>query len=397
MAGGVAHDRVEAEGGADLVGALPGHLVEERGRWFDPRGIQFRDLPGIVEDAGKLDGVLLPFVVIESQAGEAGDSVYLRQSQGIGHGKMLARIIRERARILLDLLAFRLGRDYDPRTMTSQPVRHAAVAGEWYPAKPERLTSAVDGYLNSVTTPLVGGTVHGLVAPHAGLMYSGPVAAWAYRALEGRDIDLVVLVGPSHRVGFDGVALWGRGLFETPLGPLTIASDVADALLRATPVIREDARPHQLEHSLEMQLPFVRRLLPDARIVPLLMGYQDRESILELSGALGRTLRGHRALLIASSDLSHYLDRRSASAMDARVIDCVERFDAPSLLSLLQRDPSHACGGGPMVSVMLACRELGATGARVLRYADSGDVSGDTQAVVGYMAAAFGQFDEASC
>ena len=269
------------------------------------------------------------------------------------------------------------------------------MAGEWYPAAPSQLVAAVDRYLGDVSEPLSTGTLTGLVAPHAGLVYSGPVAAWAYRALAGRPIDVVVLIGPSHRYGFDGVAAYTSGRWETPLGACEIDHDLAAALLAATPVVRDEPRPHVPEHSLEMQLPFLRHLQPSAKLLPLLMGYQDRRTIVDLGEALGRVLEGKRALLVASSDLSHYLDRRSASAMDHAVIDRVQHFDAAGLLSTLEKEPSHACGGGPIVSVMLACRALGATDARVLRYDDSGTVSGDTHAVVGYMAAAFGQFGEA--
>ena len=130
--------------------------------------------------------------------------------------------------------------------------------------------------------------VFGLVVPHAGLMYSGPVAAWAYRAVQGADIDVVVLVGPSHRVGFEGVALYPKGAFSTPLGPIPIDADVADAIRAAAPVVHDDVAAHAPEHSLEMQLPFLRRVLPDTPIVPLLMGYQSSETIDSLGGRPGR-------------------------------------------------------------------------------------------------------------
>ena len=273
--------------------------------------------------------------------------------------------------------------------MTQQPVRRAAKAGSWYPGRPEALAAEVDRYLSAVPdTPALGGIV-GLVAPHAGLMYSGPVAAWGYRAVQGVPYDVAVIVGPSHLVGFDGVAVYSRGAFDTPLGPILIAEDVADAVLAATPIAREDAAVHGAEHSLELQLPFLRRVLPDTPIVPLMMGTQSSATITALGDGLASALAGRRALLIASSDLSHYLDARVAAAVDRTVLDCVERFDSDGLQSALRAKPDHACGGGPIVSVMRAARALGARTGRVLRYADSGDVSGDKTAVVGYMAAAF--------
>jgi hypothetical protein len=251
------------------------------------------------------------------------------------------------------------------------------------------LAAEVDRYLSAVSETPPAGSVVGLVAPHAGLVYSGPVAAWAYRAVQGGVYDVAVIVGPSHRAGFNGVAVYPRGAFETPLGTIPVAEDVAAAILAATPVAREDTAVHGAEHSLEMQLPFLRRVLPTTPVVPIMMGYQVRETILALGDALAAALAGRRALVIASSDLSHYLDARAAAAMDGEVLECVRRFDPEGLMRTLGEQPDHACGGGPIVSVMCAARALGAREGRVLRYADSGDVSGDKSAVVGYMAAAF--------
>ena len=247
----------------------------------------------------------------------------------------------------------------------------------------------VDRYLSAVSDAPAVGCVVGLVAPHAGLMYSGPVAAWAYRAVQGGSYDVAVLVGPSHVAGFEGVAVYPRGAFDTPFGPISIAEDVADAILAATPVARENTAVHGAEHSLELQLPFLRRVLPGTPIVPLMMGTQSSATIAALADGLASALASRRALLIASSDLSHYLDARVAAAMDRTVLDCVDRFDPDGLQDALRAKPDHACGGGPIVSVMRAARALGAHTGRVLRYADSGDVSGDKTAVVGYMAAAF--------
>jgi AmmeMemoRadiSam system protein B len=276
--------------------------------------------------------------------------------------------------------------------MTSQPVRRAAVAGSWYPGDAARLSAEVDLYLSQVPDAVPVGAVHAVVAPHAGLIYSGPVAAWAYRAVRGGPFDVVVLVGPSHHVGFEGVAIYPRGSFDTPLGPIAIADDVAAALLSASPEIRDYPAAHLREHSLEMQLPFLGRVLPGVPIVPMVMGFQVPRTILGLAQGLERALAGRRALLVASSDLSHYLDARTAARVDRVVLDAVTRFDAEALLAVLDAEPVHACGGGPIVSVMKAARALGATSGRVLKYADSGDVSGDKSAVVGYMAAAFGDF-----
>jgi hypothetical protein len=205
-------------------------------------------------------------------------------------------------------------------------------------------------------------------------------------------------VGPSHFVGFEGVSIWPRGAWETPLGRVAIADDLAASIAEETDEIVEHQPAHGREHSLEMQLPFVARLLPDVPIVPLVMGYQTRETAMALGEALARALAARDAppdptdagsiLLVASSDLSHYEDAATASRLDSVVLRHVEALDATGLMDALEREPRHACGGGPIVSVLHAASRLGATRARVLRYADSGDVSGDKSSVVGYMAAA---------
>ena len=270
-------------------------------------------------------------------------------------------------------------------------VRRAAVAGSWYPGSAHALAAAVDRHLSSTTLDVDGDLV-ALVAPHAGLMYSGPVAAHAYRLVRGRTFDVVVLVGPSHFVGFEGVSVYPAGGFETPLGVAEIDTATAAALVKATPVVHAYPAAHAREHSLEMQLPFLARVAPNVPIVPLVMGDQTAEAATALGEALAVALRGRKALLIASTDLSHYHDAATAAALDRVVIECIRRFDADGLQAALDVEPHHACGGGATVSVMRAARALGARDAAILNYADSGDVSGDKASVVGYLAAALGNF-----
>jgi AmmeMemoRadiSam system protein B len=271
-------------------------------------------------------------------------------------------------------------------------LRKTAVAGSWYPAEPRALAREVDRYLDGVDRAPAGEPI-AIIAPHAGLMYSGPVAAYAYKLLAGRDIDVAVLVGPSHYVGFEGVAIYQRGAFDTPFGPMPINAPCSDAIAMASPLVREHPLAHAREHSLEMQLPFLKRVLPGAEIVPLVMGHQRRETAYELGEAIATAVRGRRAVLIASTDLSHYQSAATAATLDNKVLQQVLRFDPDGLMSALEAYPDHACGGGPTVSVMLAAHALGARDARVLKYGDSGDVSGDKDAVVGYLAAAFGTFE----
>jgi AmmeMemoRadiSam system protein B len=270
-------------------------------------------------------------------------------------------------------------------------LRRAAVAGTWYPSDPGALRAELDEYLARVPAPAAPGRLVGLVSPHAGLCYSGPVAAFAHALLGRARPRTVVLVGPSHYAAFDGVAVYAQGGFATPLGPLPVDAELAAAVLSAGEPLRADTRPHDEEHSLEMQLPFVRHLLPEARIVPMLMGSQARREVEALARALVAACAGRDdVVLVASSDLSHYRTAPQAEALDARVIADVEAFDPEALLRRLESRPDHACGGGPVVTVMSTARALGAGRAETLRHATSGDVPPfDRTRVVGYLAAAF--------
>ena len=235
-----------------------------------------------------------------------------------------------------------------------------------------------------------------IIAPHAGLMYSGPIAAHAYNLLRGRDIEVVVLVGPSHYVGFEGVAVYERGAFDTPFGPVAIAEQCAAAVANGARA-RSTRIRRRMYASIRSRCScrFSSASCPTPR---------SCRSSWDISGAKPPTrwamrspprVKGRRAVLVASTDLSHYQNAPKAAKLDRKVIQQVQRFDPDGLMSLLETFPEHACGGGPTVAVMRAAKLLGATDARVLKYGDSGDVSGDKNAVVGYLAAAFGTFPAA--
>jgi AmmeMemoRadiSam system protein B len=269
------------------------------------------------------------------------------------------------------------------------PIRKAAVAGSWYPGDARGIAAEVEEYLAAAEPVSVSGRLVALISPHAGLRYSGPVAAYGYSLLRGRKELTAVLVGPSHHYGFDGVSVVPKGAFETPLGRVEVDAELAAALMASDAGIVDDLGPHRQEHSLEMQLPFLQHLVPRLRLVPLLMGSQSRKEVDGLSRALSHVLTSHPALLVASSDLSHYHRAEVAQQLDSQVAGDVERFDPDSLMARLERSHEHACGGGPIVAVMRAARALGAVRSSVLRYADSGDVAeGDKTRVVGYLSAA---------
>lgn len=270
------------------------------------------------------------------------------------------------------------------------PIRRSPIAGTWYPGEPVVLERLVEELLGGIEPAGLDGEVVAVVSPHAGLRYSGPVAATAYANLRAQALDTVVLVGPSHYVYFQGASLYARGAFETPLGLAEIDEELAAEMLKRGRRLRFFAEAHEREHCLEMQLPFLQVLAPRARIVPILMGDQRRENVDAIAQLLHEAVSasGKRVLLVASSDLSHYKPADVARRLDGEVAARVEGFDPDGLMELIERQREHACGGGPMVAVLRAARSLGATRGHVLHYADSGDVTGDKTEVVGYLAAA---------
>jgi AmmeMemoRadiSam system protein B len=269
-------------------------------------------------------------------------------------------------------------------------VRTAAVAGSWYPGTAPAIAAEVDRYLEAVGEVTAPGRLIALVSPHAGLRYSGPVAAYGYGLLRDRSPLTVVLVGPSHRAAFEGVAVHAHGAWETPLGQAPVDEPLAETLLGAGSGLFEDAVVHRDEHSLEMQMPFLQRLVPELRVVPAMMGTQSRPEVDALAAALAKALAGREdAVMVASSDLSHFHPADVANREDAVAVEQVGRFDVDALMRRLEKHHNVACGGGPIVAVMKAARALGANRATVLKYADSGDVEdGDKGRVVGYLSAA---------
>jgi MEMO1 family protein len=270
-----------------------------------------------------------------------------------------------------------------------RPVREPAVAGTFYPAETEDLAQFVDGLLARVDRKLEPDRdLKALVTPHAGYRYSGAVAAEAFVCLRDRPVSTVVLVGPDHYVGFEGVAVYPAGAFRTPLGDVWVDEELADIFLEAGPGVRAAPEAHQREHALEVQLPFLQRVLPEAKIVPVLMGFRSRMNVEALANALSRALDNPRVVIVASTDLSHYHPRDVARKLDQRVTDLVRAFAPTSLWEELRAGKVEACGGDSLVAVMLGAGIAGAETSRILRYGDSADCGGDQRSVVGYLSAA---------
>jgi AmmeMemoRadiSam system protein B len=273
----------------------------------------------------------------------------------------------------------------------SQPggIRHSILAGRWYPASPDALSRDIRGYLDGAGETQPEGVLKGVVVPHAGYMYSGAVAAHAYRLLDKRTVRRVILIGPSHRFGFKGVSVNLQSAYETPLGVVPVDLETVRKLVGAAPGVRWVPQAHAAEHSLEIQLPFLQTVLGRFQIVPVIMGQQDLGTCRALAEVLWKIAGGlDGTLLLASTDLSHYHPAAEAEALDSRFIEHVRGLDPEGLSRDLGSGVCEACGGGPVVTLLLAARAMGADRVRILSHEDSGMVTGDRHSVVGYLAAA---------
>ncbi len=268
-------------------------------------------------------------------------------------------------------------------------LRKSVIAGSWYPGNPSVLRKDIQNYFRAVPDPAVEGEIVALIAPHAGYAYSGQVAAYAYKLICGKKYDAVVVIGPSHRVAFSGVSIYARGGYETPLGVVPVNKSLAEAIKALDEIIEEIPAAHLQEHSLEIQLPFLQVVLGDFSFVPLVMGDQSENTCRKLAAAIYRAAGGRKILIVASSDLSHFHDYNTAKKLDEVILRHLKKSDAAGLMETLTGGTAEACGGGPMVVAMLAARMFGAKKAHLLKYANSGDVTGDKSSVVGYASAVY--------
>ena len=269
-------------------------------------------------------------------------------------------------------------------------IREPAVAGAFYPDKPEVLSRDVKKYLENSKKEKIEGDIVALISPHAGYMYSGQVAAYAYKLVEGRAFDSVVVVAPSHRVLFKGASLYDRGGYRTPLGVVPIDTELSKKMMERRKEIQFLPEAHSQEHSLEVQIPFLQVVLKTFNLIPIVMEpYWSWETCQSVASAIAETVKGKRVLLVASTDLSHFYTYNIAVELDKIFLNHIERFDVEGLNRDLKNNRTEACGGGPVVTIMLAAKMLGANHGKVLKYANSGDVTGDRSRVVGYAAAVF--------
>jgi AmmeMemoRadiSam system protein B len=269
--------------------------------------------------------------------------------------------------------------------------RPAVVAGMFYPDDPTELKKQIDFSIKNLEDKPVAGKIRGIVVPHAGYMYSGQVAAAAYKQLLQYDFKVVVIISPSHREYFSGVSVLPAFNYKTPLGDVKINRELCNRLVELEQSIQVSWDGHKEEHALEVQLPFLQRTLGEFELVPVVMGEQTYDAGYDLGEAIAKLIRHENALVVASSDLSHYHPANEAEKMDEKIINSLNAFNYDSFWDEIEVKNSEACGAGPILSCMVASRKLGANRSEVLLYQHSGNVTGDDSAVVGYLSAAFYQ------
>jgi AmmeMemoRadiSam system protein B len=267
-------------------------------------------------------------------------------------------------------------------------IRPPAVAGMFYPAEKNALIHQLDELFSAVKQQSVTGTIVAIVSPHAGYRYSGFTAAHGYSLLKGKSFDTVVIVSPSHREYFEGICVFSGKAYRTPLGELQVDTKLRAELLEEDDSLLNDIVGHRQEHAIEVQLPFLQRIVGDIKILPLVMGDQKRSFCTRLGDTLAKVLRGKNILLVASTDLSHYYSYDTAEKLDSIFINNVARFDDEQLMSDLEAERTEGCGGGPTVAVLRAAKKLGAHKVHILHHCNSGDITGDKSGVVGYLSAA---------
>jgi MEMO1 family protein len=269
--------------------------------------------------------------------------------------------------------------------MASTLLRHPAVAGRFYPDDPEELRAEVQAYLaptgSKDSAPI---RAVGCIAPHAGYMYSGHVAGAVFARIEIPQLCIVMC--PNHTGMGRALSIMSEGIWETPLGEVAIHDGFASALKRRFPALEEDAAAHRAEHAVEVELPFLQSLQPELRFVPIALGTGRLEVLEQLGLALADVIAEHKepVLIIASSDMNHYESDAVTRIKDHKAVERILTLDPRGLHEVVTQQDISMCGYGPTVAMLTAASQLGAKSAELVKYATSGDISGDRDRVVGY-------------
>ena len=269
--------------------------------------------------------------------------------------------------------------------MATVTLRHPVVAGRFYPRDPDDLRAEARGYLSQIKSaqeaPL---QALGCIAPHAGYMYSGHVAGAVFARIEIPSRCIVMC--PNHTGMGRALAIMSEGAWETPLGDVPVDTELAAALKQRFSSLHDDAAAHRAEHAAEVELPFLQLRQPELRFVPITLGTTQFEPLEQLGHALADVIAAQRdpVLIVASSDMNHYESDAVTRVKDHRAIERILTLDARGLYDVVTQQDISTCGFGPAVAMLTAARQLGAKSAELVKYATSGDVSGDREMVVGY-------------
>jgi MEMO1 family protein len=274
---------------------------------------------------------------------------------------------------------------------TIAPVRPSPIAGSWYEGNPKALAQIIDQYLDQAELPELPGELVAVIAPHAGHKYSGPVAGYAFAAVRGRSFDLVAVLSPMHQPSYEHLLTTAHAAYGTPLGEVPVDQQaVADLDVHLRAMLGEGLKPvsYDKEHSLEIELPFLQRSLAgEFKLLPVMVRSESEKVSQQLGTALAETVRGKNALIVASTDLSHFYSQKQAAILDGEMLRRIESFSPEDVFCAEKEGRGFACGLGALTAVLWAAKNLGADSVKVLRHATSGDVTGDYTSVVGYGAA----------
>ena len=275
-------------------------------------------------------------------------------------------------------------------------IRTPAVAGMFYPKTQQELKSSIkDCFLHKFGPGKLFPTsdnkkIIGVICPHAGYMYSGPVAANSYYAISSLKPDLVIIIGPNHWGIGCNIATMKEGVWETPLGKLEVDGSAALDIHKMSSVVELDFLSHTRDHSLEVQLPMLQEIYSHGfKILPIILIDQSYKSSKELGMAIANISKNKKIVIIGSSDFTHYEENEYAYKQDKSLIEPILRMDIDGFYRILQENQVSACGYGAIASTMTACKELGATKGELVKYATSGDIAGDKSSVVGYASIIF--------
>ena len=273
-------------------------------------------------------------------------------------------------------------------TLSASEIKESDLAGSWYSSSKQELSKTLRSYIDQAEPEKVEGEIFGIIAPHAGYQFSAPVAAYGYKSARNKSIKTVIIIGFSHRKPFDGISVYDRGSFRTPLGDIPVDEKLAGAIEAQNKRIYFYPQAFDGENSIEMQIPFIQLIFENASIVPIAFGTQAYTDAVTLADALAAVLKGRKdCLVVASTDLSHYHTYAEANRIDGHLIEMLKNMKAVDLYEDAMSGKSEACGLMPITTLLLTAEKLGYNGLKILKYANSGDVSGDKSRVVGYVSA----------